>query len=133
MPPGRGELILIVEDDALVRHAVAEILEKYGYRVVSCADGVDAKAVFGSRPDEISLVVTDVDMPRLGGVALARALLELRPAVRLIAMSGLSRSETGASDVPAIKQLAHAFLLKPFQPEELLGAVHRLLQVPAKP
>jgi len=94
---------------------------------VSCGDGVDAIAFFVTQPREISAVVTDVDMPSLGGVALARTLLRLRPDLRLLAMSGLSRSDTGSSDVPEIQKLAHAFLHKPFKADDLLGTLHRLL------
>jgi CheY-like chemotaxis protein len=60
-------------------------------------------------------------------------LLQLRPDIRLLAMSGLSRGETDGSDIQAVQKLAHAFLLKPFQPEDLLGAVHHLLHSSRKP
>jgi two-component system, cell cycle sensor histidine kinase and response regulator CckA len=88
----------------------------------------EAIDLFTARPDEIPVVVTDVDMPRLGGVALAQALARIRPGIRLLGMSGLSRSETGVSDIPTMHKVAHAFLHKPFKPEELLTTVHRLLQ-----
>jgi DNA-binding NtrC family response regulator len=103
-----------------------------GYRVVSCGDDVEAITLFNAHPGETALVVTDVDMPRAGGVALARALLQLHPDLRLLAMSGLSRRETDGADVPEIQKLAHAFLRKPFTTENLLGTVHRLLQPPGK-
>jgi len=129
---GHGELILVVDDEAPIRNLVAGILGQHGYRVVSCGDGVEAITLFNAHPGEISLVVTDVDMPRAGGVALARALLQLRPDLRLLVMSGLSRRETDGADVPEIQKLAHAFLRKPFTIENLLGTVHRLLQPPGK-
>ena len=129
---GHGELILVVDDEAPIRNLVAGILGQHGYRVVSCGDGLEAITLFNAHPDGIALVVTDVDMPRLGGVALARALLQLRPDLRLLAMSGLSRRETDGADVPEIQKLAHAFLRKPFTIENLLGTVHRLLQPPGK-
>ena len=129
---GRGELILVVDDDAAIRQIVGTILRKHRYRVVSCGDGLEALTVFGSRRSEISLVVTDVDMPRLGGVALARAVVQLQPDTRLIAMSGLSRNDGDGSGISEIKNLAHAFLLKPFSPEDLLGTVHRLLHAAEK-
>ena len=133
IPDGHGELILVVDDDAAIRYLVAAILEKHGYRVVSCGDGVEAISFFGTHHEKVAMVVTDVDMPRLGGVALARVLLQLRPDIRLLAMSGLSRGETDGSDIQAVQKLAHAFLLKPFQPEDLLGAVHHLLHPSRKP
>jgi PAS domain S-box-containing protein len=132
IPDGHGELILVVDDDVPIRDLVSGILGQHGYRVVSCGDGVEAITLFNAHPGGIALVVTDVDMPRLGGVALARALLQLRPDLRLLAMSGLSRRETDGADVPEIQKLAHAFLRKPFTIENLLGTVHRLLQPPGK-
>ena len=113
--------------NAAIRDMVAEILGRHRYRVLSCVDGVEAITLFYTNPDDFSLVLTDVDMPRLGGAALARALLQLRPDIRILAMSGLSRNDTGGSDVPEIRKLAHAFLHKPFKPEDLLGAVDQLL------
>ncbi len=133
IPEGQGELVLVVDDDEPIRKLVASILGKYGYRVVLCGDGVEAIAYFVSHPGEIAAVVTDVDMPRLGGVALSRALLQLQPGIRLLAMSGLSRSAVDGSDLAAVQKLAHVFLLKPFKTEDLLRAMHNLLHPPAKP
>ena len=69
----------MVEDEATIRTIVAAILRKHGYRPVSCCDGVKALAILGANPGRFSLVLTDVDMPRIGGVALARALSEQYP------------------------------------------------------
>jgi PAS domain S-box-containing protein len=132
-PNGHGELILVVDDDVTLRDIVSETLENHGYRVVSCGDGMEAIALFEAHPEKFSLVITDVDMPRLGGVALAHALLRLRPNLRLVAMSGLSRDETDTSDPLAMQKLAHAFLRKPFTSEDLLGVMDRLLHPPGKP
>ena len=133
VPDGHGELILVVDDDVPLRDLVSDTLEKHGYRVIGCGNGVDAIALFDVRPGDIPLVITDVEMPRLGGLALARALLQRQPDIRLLAMSGLSSSEAGSSDSPEIQKLAHAFLLKPFTPEDLLAAMYRLLHPPEKP
>jgi two-component system, cell cycle sensor histidine kinase and response regulator CckA len=127
VPRSHGELVLVVDDDVAVRELVASILKKNGYCVISCVDGVDAITSFNTHVADISLVVTDVDMPRLGGMALARALLQLRPDLRLLAMSGLSRSMMDGSEVSEVRKMAHAFLLKPFKPDDLLWAAHHLL------
>jgi CheY-like chemotaxis protein len=126
-PAGKGELILVVDDDAPIRDIVGSILRKHGYRVTGCADGLDAIRVFNIHADEISLVITDIDMPRVGGEALIRALLQLRPDVPLLAMSGLSRSDANEGDLLIVRRLAPAFLLKPFSAEDLLATIHRLL------
>ena len=126
-PRGRGELILVVDDEASIRDIVTAVLQKHGYSVLSCSDGMEAITLFKVHPDEIALVVTDVDMPNLNGVGLAKTLLRIRPDIHLIIMSGLPRSDTTSSDVMMARELAHVFLAKPFHPEDLLGAVRSLL------
>lgn len=125
---GRNEIILVVDDNPAIRDTIGAIIEESGYRAVYSADGVEALAQFAAQRDAISLVITDVDMPRLGGVGLAQALLKMRPDIRILALSGQSNSSDGALEIPEIQKLAHAYLPKPFKPEELLGAIRRLLQ-----
>jgi PAS domain S-box-containing protein len=127
VPEGHGELILLVDDDALIRDMMANILRNHGYRIVSCVNGLEAISFFGAHASEISVVVTDFDMPLLGGVELSRELLGIRPDIRLLVMSGLSRSEAQGSHLQAAQEAAHAFLLKPFKSEDLLSALHHLL------
>lgn len=124
---GGGELILVVDDDLAVRTVVVTMLQEHGYRVLDCADGIEALEAFNAHPGQVPLLITDLDMPRLGGVALARALLEIQPDLRVLAISGLSHNEIGGSDVPTIRKIAHAFLIKPFKPEELLRVLQNLL------
>jgi len=133
IPDGHGELILVVDDDTGFRHIGTAILEKHGYRVLSCADGVEAIILFISRAPDISLVITDVDMPRLGGTELARALPQLRPDIPIIAMSGLAPDAADGSGALEAQQATHAFLLKPIKATDLLGAVHRLLHQSGRP
>jgi PAS domain S-box-containing protein len=127
VPEGRGELILLVDDDAAIRHVGTAILEKSGYHVLSCVDGIQALDVFRARAAEISLVISDVDMPRLGGTELALLLARIRPDVKIIAMSGLYMNKVEDSDVPGTRTAARTFLIKPFKAADLLRTVHRLL------
>jgi PAS domain S-box-containing protein len=132
IPDGQGELILLVDDDAPIREIGTAILEHHGYRVVSCVDGVDAIILFVARAAEISLVITDVEMPRLGGTELAYALSQIRPNIPLLAISGLPPDETGDSGASEAKKLTRAFLAKPFSAADLLGTVHRLIHPSGK-
>jgi len=137
MPPAKnftscGELILVVDDDDGVRELITDILRHQGYLVTSCVDGMEALTVLAARVNEFSLIITDVDMPRLGGLALTRSLLQLFPDIRVLAISGMSARTTSESDIPAMKELAHAFLSKPFKAEDLLAAVHQMLHPPGK-
>ena len=127
IPDGHGELILVVEDEASIRNIVATVLGQHGYRVLSCGNGFEAIALFNTQSAGVSLVITDLDMPKLGGVALANALMQIRPGLRLLVMSGGTSSKTDSSTVAEAHKLAHAFLPKPFSSEALLDTVHRLL------
>ncbi len=133
VPDGHGELILLVDDDALIRDIMANILRNHGYRIVSCINGVEAISFFGAHAGEISVVVTDFDMPLLGGLELTREFLKIRPDVRLLVMSGLSRTNDAGSGLQAVQGLAHAFLLKPFKTKDLLDTLNHLLNPPASP
>ena len=76
---------------------------------------------------EVDLVLTDIDMPKLGGAALAADLRRMRPSLRIITMSGLSHIVSHNQDVAESHITADAFLEKPFNPVELLITVGKLL------
>ena len=132
IPDGAGELILVVDDDTSIREIVAKVLVNHGYRVVSCKDGVEAIALFATQSDKLVLVITDINMPYVGGAVLVRALLQIRPDIRLIAMSGLDHSESDDLEVQEVEKLVHVFLRKPFKADDLLKTVHRLLHPAGK-
>lgn len=125
MPPARqGAVMLVVDDDELVRHATADLLSDHGYRVVQAACGAEALALLESR--SFDLLVTDLVMPGMSGVDLLRHVARLRPDLPVLVVTGHS-SETG--DVPAhIPRLA-----KPFSESDLVGSVAGLLQAQAVP
>ncbi|MGA3007178.1 MAG: PAS domain S-box protein [Opitutaceae bacterium] len=126
-PLGAGELILVVDDDVAIRETVAAILDKHNYRILIAGDGIEAVNHLTAHPGEIALVVTDVDMPYLGGGALDRIATQLYPDLRVLVISGLSIEESNDSPPETAKNPNHDFLLKPFMPETLLKTVHRLL------
>jgi PAS domain S-box-containing protein len=132
-PIGNNELILIVDDNDAIRETVTAILAKHNYRVLGASDGVEAVSLLTTHQTEIALVITDVDIPYLGGAALTRIATQLYPDLRLLVISGLSSEENGDSPLDAAKKLAHACLLKPFAPEVLLETVHQLLHLPKNP
>jgi PAS domain S-box-containing protein len=121
---GNGELVLMVEDDEAVREAAVAMLQHHAYRTISCADGHDGLATFSQRSAEISMILTDMDMPRLDGRAFATAVRRLRPDVKILAMSGNGGSGGEGTEDAA---LFDGILAKPFTTEQLLRAVHRTL------
>jgi CheY-like chemotaxis protein len=128
VPRGEGELILVAEDDEVVRTLTAHLLTAHGYQVVTAGDGAEAIAVFAPRAAEVRLLLTDLQMPMLDGAALAAALRRLNPGLPIVAMSG------GASQGSALHaEFTPAFLAKPFQAETLLSIVRRTLDAARPP
>jgi PAS domain S-box-containing protein len=124
LPRGKGELVLVVDDEPSVREVTQRTLEAFGYRVLTASDGAEGVAIFATRRDEVALVLTDIMMPVMDGNALIAVLQRLKPDVRIIAASGLQGQGRGAhGDIPGVG----AFLAKPYGAAELLLAVARLL------
>lgn len=93
---GRGETILVVDDERIVREITKATLEDTGYRVLTASDGAEALALYAKHGEEIALVLTDVVMPYLDGASTIRALQRLNPQVKVIASSGLNTQEKRA-------------------------------------
>ena len=122
--PGGRPLILLVEDEPLVRRTVARMLEAEGFIVVDAEHGQaahDLLATSGLRPD---LVVTDLRMPFLNGAELGDAVGRLRPGVPVLYMSGFG-SETSTWLTP--EALTNCYIAKPFSRDQLLETVRRCL------
>ncbi|MBE2215746.1 MAG: response regulator, partial [Opitutaceae bacterium] len=85
---GRGELVLVIDDERILRQATERLLCAHGYRVISAADGPEGIAHASAFAGELRAVITDLMMPRLDGFATAAALHEVVPGVPVIAMTG---------------------------------------------
>jgi len=112
--------VLIVEDEPFIRMAAADIVADLGATPYEAADAGEALALLGAHP-EIGLLFTDVNMPGMDGVTLARRARELRPDVELLVTSG--RGAIAESDLPK----DGAFLPKPYGSRQLSSAVERRL------
>src|SRR5690606_7865689 len=125
LPQGAGELLLVVDDEANIRDVTRATLERFGYRVVSAADGTEGIAAFAENKGEIAGVLTDISMPFMDGPAMIRALRKMDPDVKIIAMSGLMNAEQTA-ELEGMN--VHEHLQKPFSAEVLLKAVNAMLK-----
>lgn len=114
-------VILVAEDDALVRNLVQLMLLKEGYAVLAANDGQEALEICEKFKDPIHLLLTDVQMPRMDGITLRALVREQRPDIKVILMSG----ET--ANVIALENTPDAFLRKPFIPPTLLQCIQRVL------
>lgn len=118
-----GGLILLVEDEELVRKMVGSILKRLGFDVVFARNGVEAVDIFRTRADEICLVITDLTMPRMDGWETLAALRKICPDVRVILTSGYDEASAMAADCPEKPQ---AFLHKPFEMKTLQEILERV-------
>src|SRR5215208_2266725 len=101
-------VVLLAEDDVLVRNLVRETLETAGFRVLPAADGLEALALSRSYPDQIHVLLTDLDMPNLDGISLAEHVKEERPETLVLMMSGKPPSPNRLRDTEV------NFVSKPF-------------------
>jgi PAS domain S-box-containing protein len=124
-PPARGgsERLLVAEDDPAVRTMIVRVLRGAGYEVLEAEDGEAASEVAARTPG-LDLLVTDLVMPRLGGIELARRLHETRPELRVLYLSGYA--ENGALRRAGLR-LGTSLLAKPFSPADLLERVREML------
>ncbi len=123
----QGRSVLVIDDEPTVRQITASVLKRVGITVHSAASGDDAVVLLRDQPIPIDLVLLDLTMPGLSGEETLRILHGLRPALRVILMSGYSESdilrrlgEQGAID----------FLQKPFELDELHAKLERAFNLP---
>lgn len=124
IPTGNGESILLVDDEGFVLEVVSEMLEAYNYRVFTAADGSDAIAKLATEAAGTRVLVTDVTMPIVDGIALARFVRRAHPAVRVIIASGSNDPQRREAT-----QHADRYLQKPYSAATLLRAVADLLAI----
>ncbi len=124
LPRGNGELILLVDDETSILDITKMTLETYGYTTMIARDGAEAVGLYARNKDKIALVITDMMMPVMDGIATIRALRELNPHVKIIASSGYLED---AKISQFIGREMEAFLQKPYSNEQLLTLLHRQL------
>ena len=127
--PQRGatrgtETILLVEDDASLRTLVVRILKTYGYEVLVASGGIEALALASDPQQVIDAVISDVVMPDMSGRELVEKLLEARPGLSTLLMSGYTDDEVLRRGVLHGET---SFLQKPFTPDQLARKVRSVL------
>ncbi|MEC4813681.1 MAG: PAS domain S-box protein [Scytonema sp. PMC 1069.18] len=121
---GRGEWILVVDDEAPIREITKTSLEHNNYKVITASDGIEAIAFYAQDKDKISAVIIDMMMPNMDGATTINTLQKMNPSPRIIAVSGLATPE----QVPLEKSFTcSAFLPKPYTAQELLKTLHTVI------
>jgi two-component system cell cycle sensor histidine kinase/response regulator CckA len=121
---GGGEVVLVVEDDAVIRRLVRRTLERRGYTVLDAPDGAAALELSARHDGRIDLLLADVVMPELGGAELAAEMRPFRPGTRVLFMTGYAEDAPTRRGLPA----GNAEVLeKPFSPASLARRVRDAL------
>jgi PAS domain S-box-containing protein len=123
--PGGNELILVVDDEASVRHLARTILERHGYSVLGASNGEKALSLFAENHSKIDLVIMDLGMPGMSGTQCLERLLALKPDLKFMVASGYARKQ----DANGMAKLGKVpFLAKPFTVRGLLHEVRQVLE-----
>jgi two-component system cell cycle sensor histidine kinase/response regulator CckA len=123
IPLGSGETILVIDDDVSILQITRQILESYDYKVIT-ANGGEAEAAAGGGANPIRLILTDLDMPAMGGAAVVARLRTVFGRIPVIIMSGLPP----ALESPEVVRLGvQGIIGKPFKAEELLTLIRDVL------
>jgi CheY-like chemotaxis protein len=121
--PGRGETLLIVDDDDSIRDCVCRTLARQGYQTIGAQSGEEAVELWRTHSELVRVVVTDFLLPGLNGVELVRQIKNTNKEVRILFLSGHNRNAIKPDYIDS----SIAFLHKPFLMSELVGALGALL------
>ena len=121
---GRGELVLVVEDDGHIRDLLCRVLERNAYRVVAAEDGIQALAWFDEHSADVDLVILDMVMPRMSGMRTYLRMREIDPSVNVVMVSG--NTEQRLAD-EMMDMGVSGYIRKPFTLQQVLGEVRKAL------
>jgi len=122
---GKGQTILLVEDEDKVRESAAKAMVKCGYRVVIASSAKAAMELISSEEGRFDLVFTDVVLSDRTGIDLAEEILAVHPDMKILLCSGYTDQK---SQWPIIRERGFRFLQKPYDLAGLLRAIHEALQ-----
>jgi two-component system cell cycle sensor histidine kinase/response regulator CckA len=123
--PGRG-VVVVVDDEEMVRGVITRLLESAGYTVLAADNGEDALAAMQEHHEPVDLVISDIEMPQMDGLELVAFLRAAYPNLPALLVSGQS-PQFLIDNRHRIDAETH-FLAKPFTPATLLGRVKKLLE-----
>lgn len=122
--PTGTEYILFVDDEQSVADVCGSMLGHLGYKVTIMTNSLDALDLFKAHPDDFDLVITDLTMPKMSGIELAKEVLKINPNIPIILCSGYS---TQVTDVDALEIGIQAFCMKPITIKQLANVTRKAL------
>lgn len=117
------ETILFVEDEEMLKEVIATVLKEKGYKVLTAGDGIEAVELFMRHQHEISLVLSDLGLPRLGGWEACVTMREINAAVRVVVASGFIEPTLREE----ITRAGGGIVQKPYEPSEVLQTIRGIL------
>jgi CheY-like chemotaxis protein len=120
-----SSMVLVVDDEHIVRNSVSHALKRLGYAVLTAADGQEALHLFQQHPSEIGCVLCDLTMPGMNGWETLTALRKLAPQIPIVLSSGYSEAQVMEGHHP---ELPTAFLNKPYDFRTLGDAIARIMK-----
>ena len=131
-PRGIGQTVLLVEDEEMLLDLLQTLLEEHGYRVLTAHDGQEAVDIYKQYGERISIVLSDMGLPKLGGWEVFRQIKEMNPKVRCILASGYFDPDLR---VEMVKEGAVDFVQKPYVPNVILSRIGEAINtfVPGEP
>ena len=124
MPEFGAETILLVDDDDRIRDLAREIIEMWGYKVLSASSGEEALKTFAAHRGEISLIILDLIMPGMGGKRCLEEILRIDPDSRVLLASGYSSNGFTPYDTGTGPR---GFISKPYNSKDMLAAIRKVL------
>lgn len=124
IPAGDREIILVVDDEADLRDLTVEALYGFGYDSLVASSGQEALDIYAAHKGRISLVLLDLNMPKMSGQHCLRELLRMDPGVKVLVVSG---NAVSSKIDKILRDGAVGFLAKPYQLEELLTKIREML------
>jgi CheY-like chemotaxis protein len=120
---GKGETILVVDDESSILSMTSQALLTFGYKVRTATNGAQGVAIYAEHRKEIAAIITDMSMPIMDGLSTIRAIREINPDVKIIAASGLNdNSSMTRAAIAGVKY----FLSKPYATETLLKTLQEI-------
>jgi signal transduction histidine kinase/ActR/RegA family two-component response regulator len=125
---GTGETLLLVEDDRPACQALGELLESQGYHILVAKNGLEAMQVFNEHSNLIDMIISDVVMPKMGGIELYHTIIKDQPGIKFLLMTG---HPLDLQDKIPLEDCRIRRLNKPFSVHELLATLQTMLETPA--
>jgi two-component system, cell cycle sensor histidine kinase and response regulator CckA len=120
---GARDVVLLVDDEPELRRLGSLVLSRHGFRIELACDGMEGLEHYHRRRDELCLVVTDVVMPKMDGVALARAIREIDAEMPIILISAYPLTQ-----IEGIGDEGLPFLRKPFMASDLMAVIRTAIR-----